>query len=131
MVEEAGDVKSSTTSQKIANILSQNFPPGVIRTSSSMTSERGHIRERDISGMMGTEPVSRERVSTEQSSERVSTEPPNVSRETSVNGTTENIPPRKWNTGIPKILPHERVFPIQIGSELFRLSGASISSDGE
>ena len=37
---------------------------------------------------------------------------------------------RKWNTDIPKILPHERVFPIQIGSELFRLSGASISSDG-
>jgi hypothetical protein len=32
---------------------------------------------------------------------------------------------------IPKILPHEKVFPIQIGSELFRLSGASISSDGK
>ncbi|KAI9681114.1 MAG: hypothetical protein M1817_002396 [Caeruleum heppii] len=30
---------------------------------------------------------------------------------------------------IPKILPHEKVFPIQIGSDLFRLSGASISSD--
>ncbi|KAM7212811.1 hypothetical protein V8F06_011799 [Rhypophila decipiens] len=30
---------------------------------------------------------------------------------------------------IPKILPHERVFPIQIGCELFKLSGASISSD--
>ncbi|RDL39411.1 POZ protein [Venustampulla echinocandica] len=36
---------------------------------------------------------------------------------------------RKFNTDIPEILPHERVFPIQIGSELFRLSGASISSD--
>ncbi len=31
---------------------------------------------------------------------------------------------------IPLILPHERVFPIQIGSELFKLSGASLSSDG-
>ncbi|EQB55077.1 BTB/POZ domain-containing protein [Colletotrichum gloeosporioides Cg-14] len=31
---------------------------------------------------------------------------------------------------IPNLLPHERVFPIQIGSELFKLSGASISSDG-
>jgi hypothetical protein len=31
---------------------------------------------------------------------------------------------------IPQHLPHEKVFPIQIGSELFRLSGASISSDG-
>ncbi|KAL2179740.1 uncharacterized protein P884DRAFT_327590 [Thermothelomyces heterothallicus CBS 202.75] len=30
---------------------------------------------------------------------------------------------------IPNILPHERVFPIQLGSELFKLSGASISSD--
>jgi hypothetical protein len=32
---------------------------------------------------------------------------------------------------IPRVLPHERVFPIQIGSELFKLSGASLSSDGE
>jgi hypothetical protein len=31
---------------------------------------------------------------------------------------------------IPNVLPHERVFPIQIGCELFKLSGASISSDG-
>jgi len=30
---------------------------------------------------------------------------------------------------IPKLLPHERVFPIQIGCEVFKLSGASISSD--
>ncbi|EAA33985.2 hypothetical protein GE21DRAFT_3735 [Neurospora crassa] len=30
---------------------------------------------------------------------------------------------------IPNILPHERVFPIQIGTELFKLSGASLSSD--
>lgn len=31
---------------------------------------------------------------------------------------------------IPQILPRERVFPIQIGGELFKLSGASLSSDG-
>ncbi|KAL1895365.1 hypothetical protein Cpir12675_003224 [Ceratocystis pirilliformis] len=30
---------------------------------------------------------------------------------------------------IPPYLPHERVFPIQIGTRLFKLSGASISSD--
>ncbi|KAK2071349.1 hypothetical protein P8C59_005778 [Phyllachora maydis] len=30
---------------------------------------------------------------------------------------------------IPKVLPHERVFRIQIGPELFQLSGASLSSD--
>lgn len=31
----------------------------------------------------------------------------------------------------PSILPPEKVFPIQVGSDLFRLSGASISSDGK
>ena len=29
------------------------------------------------------------------------------------------------------ILPHEKVFPVQVGSEIFRLSGASITSDGQ
>jgi hypothetical protein len=29
-----------------------------------------------------------------------------------------------------RLLPAEKVFPIQIGSALFRLSGASITSDG-
>ena len=53
-----------------------------------------------------------------------STEPPGILRDPTV------IQARRWNTDIPNILPHERVFPIQIGSELFRLSGASISSDG-
>lgn len=37
---------------------------------------------------------------------------------------------RKYNTDIPDTLPHEKVFPIQIGTELFKLSGASLSSDG-
>jgi hypothetical protein len=42
-----------------------------------------------------------------------------------------NIPQaRKYNTDIPDELPHEKVFPIQIGTELFKLSGASLSSDG-
>jgi hypothetical protein len=53
--------------------------------------------------------------------EKQSTEPPGILRAPQA---------RKYNTDIPNILPHERVFPIQIGSELFRLSGASISSDG-
>ncbi|KAI5801120.1 hypothetical protein EDC01DRAFT_716380 [Geopyxis carbonaria] len=34
-----------------------------------------------------------------------------------------------WLPGIPHILPHGKVFTIQIGSESFLLSGASISSD--
>lgn len=45
-----------------------------------------------------------------------------------------NTPPSEHTEAsiskIPKILPHERVFPIQIGTELIKLSGASLSSDG-
>lgn len=52
-------------------------------------------------------------------------DPPGILRDAVV-GTA-----RKMNTDIPEVLPHERVFPIQIGSELFRLSGASLSSDGK
>jgi len=32
-------------------------------------------------------------------------------------------------TRIPEILPHGRMFPIQIGTELFKLSGLALSSD--
>ena len=35
------------------------------------------------------------------------------------------------NPAIPMVLPARKVFPIQIGNKLFRLSGASISSDGK
>lgn len=35
------------------------------------------------------------------------------------------------NPAIPMVLPPRKVFPIQIGDKLFRLSGASISSDGK
>jgi len=45
-------------------------------------------------------------------------------------GIMRNPEARNWNTDIPNDLPHEKVFPIQIGTELFRLSGASLSSDG-
>lgn len=56
--------------------------------------------------------------------EKQSTDPPGILRD------PLSATARKYNTEIPHILPHERVFPIQIGSELFRLSGASLSSDG-
>jgi hypothetical protein len=56
--------------------------------------------------------------------EKQFTDPPGILRDPSV------AQARNWNTVIPTILPHEKVFPIQIGSELYRLSGASISSDG-
>lgn len=51
-------------------------------------------------------------------------DPPGILRDPAV------LRARKINTEIPHVLPHERVFPVQIGSELFRLSGASLSSDG-
>ncbi|KAA8917110.1 hypothetical protein TRICI_000782 [Trichomonascus ciferrii] len=34
-----------------------------------------------------------------------------------------------FNPEIPKILPHEKVFSIQVGNTMYRLSGASLSSD--
>lgn len=62
--------------------------------------------------------------SREDSSSATMSSEPGILRDPAVNSA------RKWNTDIPGILPHEKVFPIQIGTELFRLSGASISSDG-
>lgn len=43
-------------------------------------------------------------------------------------GTIEN-PKGVFNPVIPEILPHEQVFSIQVGDRLFKLSGASFSSD--
>jgi hypothetical protein len=58
----------------------------------------------------------------------------NITRPAGVDGLDEEQPmetsPTQAVNHIPNILPHERVFPIQIGCELFKLSGASISSDG-
>ena len=93
--------------------------------SDTMSSDRGMVRGREMGELVGTEAVGRERVSTERGTEKVSTEPPGILKDANV-----GVPLRKHNTNIPYILPHERVFPIQIGSELFRLSGASLSSDG-
>lgn len=50
--------------------------------------------------------------------------------ESTPGSSTERVWPEHPITKIPHILPHERVFPIQIGSELFKISGASLSSDG-
>ncbi|TVY71467.1 Uncharacterized protein LSUE1_G007956 [Lachnellula suecica] len=63
-------------------------------------------------------------LSPEEIQKTVSPNPPGILRDPVISA-------RKLNTDIPEILPHERVFPIQIGSDLFRLSGASISSDGK
>ena len=52
------------------------------------------------------------------------------------NGKASNRTPGVMRTGDllmrngPSILPHEKAFSIQIGWRLFRLSGASINSDG-
>ncbi|TGO44654.1 hypothetical protein BCON_0481g00040 [Botryotinia convoluta] len=55
--------------------------------------------------------------------------PSGASRMADPPGILRNAEARSWNTDIPNHLPHEKVFPIQIGMELFRLSGASLSSD--
>lgn len=39
-----------------------------------------------------------------------------------------SLPARGRTSGC--ILPNEKVFSVQVGSEVFRLSGASIASDG-
>ncbi|KAG0648955.1 BTB POZ domain-containing [Hyphodiscus hymeniophilus] len=80
-----------------------------------MASNGGGNGERAMSGTASTLPPGSEG--------KTSTEPPGILRDPAL------IQARRLNTDIPHILPHERVFPIQIGSELFRLSGASISSD--
>ena len=41
-----------------------------------------------------------------------------------------NLPASAAPSAAPLVLPARKVFPIQIGDKLFRLSGASISSDG-
>lgn len=108
------------SSAGMANNGSSGLGMGHEDSRSSSKSAQGLGAER-----MSTERGRAERVSTERvPREKVSTEPPGILRDPAVTNA------RKWNTDIPIILPHERVFPIQIGSELFRLSGASISSDG-
>lgn len=61
-----------------------------------------------------------------------STPRPTVNPQTaSSQGSTRARGTRTSSGHPPSILPPEKVFPIQIGSDLFRLSGASISSDGK
>ncbi|TVY24138.1 Uncharacterized protein LHYA1_G007817 [Lachnellula hyalina] len=76
-------------------------------------------------GKKATPTVSGLTILTEDIQKNVDPNPPGILRD------SITMSARKMNTDIPEILPHERVFPIQIGSELFRLSGASISSDAE
>ncbi|KAG6008542.1 hypothetical protein E4U21_004382 [Claviceps maximensis] len=59
-----------------------------------------------------------------------SLEPRDTTSSFSANNMVPPPPPSEKNIHkIPYILPRERVFPIQIGCELFKLSGASLSSD--
>ncbi|TGO19618.1 hypothetical protein BTUL_0003g00720 [Botrytis tulipae] len=57
--------------------------------------------------------------------------PSDASRMADPPGILRNPEARDWNTDNSNHLPHEKVFPIQIGTELFRLSGASLSSDAK
>lgn len=44
--------------------------------------------------------------------------------------TTVGILEGHYDPNIPQILPHDRMYNIQIGTKLFKISGASLSSDG-
>ena len=60
----------------------------------------------------------------------VLTQSPNVHKPTPTAAKLSPQQPSESSvTRIPEILPHTRVFPIQIGTELFKLSGLSLSSD--
>ncbi|KAG8162321.1 hypothetical protein KVR01_008086 [Diaporthe batatas] len=63
--------------------------------------------------------------------ERSNTNTPlgNANTTTTAQAQAHSPSPIQLISKIPYILPHERVFPIQIGSELYKLSGASLSSD--
>ncbi|KAL3234972.1 Uncharacterized protein RNJ44_02760 [Nakaseomyces bracarensis] len=40
------------------------------------------------------------------------------------------LSPEQFDPNIPQILPHERMYRIQVGKQLFKISGASLNSDG-
>uniref|UniRef100_A0A060TIU5 ARAD1D41118p n=1 Tax=Blastobotrys adeninivorans TaxID=409370 RepID=A0A060TIU5_BLAAD len=48
----------------------------------------------------------------------------------SFGGGSIETPKGNFSPTIPEILPHQQVFSIQVGDSMFRLSGASLSSDG-
>ncbi|KIW40548.1 uncharacterized protein PV06_07734 [Exophiala oligosperma] len=74
----------------------------------------------------GTSSGQRRARQSSESTARPSLNPLNPSQTSTRQRQSSNRPPAAHP---PSILPPEKVFPIQIGSELFRLSGASISSD--
>ncbi|KAL2432874.1 hypothetical protein ABEF95_004723 [Exophiala dermatitidis] len=82
------------------------------------STQRPQQRTADPAGNQRTRPPA---VSASQPSLNV---PPSSSQ-----GSSQNRGSRTPSGHPPSILPPEKVFPIQIGSDLFRLSGASISSD--
>lgn len=43
---------------------------------------------------------------------------------------SSNMMEGNFDPNIPQILPHDRMYNIQIGTKLFKISGASLSSDG-
>lgn len=40
------------------------------------------------------------------------------------------LSPEQFDPNIPQILPHEKMYRIQVGKQLFKISGASLNSDG-
>ncbi|EXJ61861.1 hypothetical protein A1O7_02291 [Cladophialophora yegresii CBS 114405] len=129
---------TDTPVDKKVRVLSRPGPDAAVATNRSVTFERmsgvaptspdeGSITSELPAGSRAALGAAAGNRRTRQSSG--STPRPPVLPSTSSQGSTRGRGTRVSSGHPPSILPPEKVFPIQIGSDLFRLSGASISSD--
>ncbi|KAK5018506.1 hypothetical protein LTR39_000939 [Cryomyces antarcticus] len=109
--------QSKSTSSSIASVASSNpHPPPRYYPAAAMSGPSKASRSKNIPENPPASNSSRRNVN------RSSVEPPLAERSRTVH---------TGSGSIDMVLPAGKVFPIQIGSELFRLSGASISSDAD
>ncbi|KAL2357015.1 hypothetical protein BJ546DRAFT_837153 [Cryomyces antarcticus] len=107
--------QSKSTSSSIASVASSNpHPPPRYYPAAAMSGPSKASRSKNIPENPPASNSSRRNVN------RSSVEPPLAERSRTVH---------TGSGSIDMVLPAGKVFPIQIGPELFRLSGASISSD--
>ncbi|TKA67191.1 hypothetical protein B0A49_08725 [Cryomyces minteri] len=107
--------QSKSASSSIASVASSNpHPSPRYYPAAAMSGRSKAPRSKDIIGNPPASSSSRRNVN------RSAAETPLVERPRTVHTDSSSI---------DMVLPAGKVFPIQIGSELFRLSGASISSD--
>nr|POF24025.1 uncharacterized protein CFP56_54961 [Quercus suber] len=126
----AGAKRKSTSDRN--SLLESRQPESSKRLSRSMSesvgndqpSPRGAVPGQPVPDLASRDiPASRTRRGTDAGSSRTRTTAQD-------NSDTRNEPRRTLtDSSIPMVLPARKVFPIQIGDKMFRLSGASISSD--